>query len=202
MRPAEGEVLHFSEDPTIELFVPHVAVTSAESEAYVWGVDGRQAPSYWFPRQCPRAMAWVGDHTSDVDRDRIVGAGCGERVHAIEYAWWDAMRTTRLYAYRLPAGPFRPIAAPGSAPHAQVATEPVTPLGPAEPVGDLIECHAAAGIQLRLLDNLWPFWEQVIASTVAFSGIRLRNAKPRTTSPVLWCGTTTSDSPAPRRTRC
>jgi hypothetical protein len=32
-RPAAGEVLHFSEDPTIELFVPHVAATSAESEA-------------------------------------------------------------------------------------------------------------------------------------------------------------------------
>jgi hypothetical protein len=182
MRPAAGEVLHFSEDPTIELFVPHVSATAAEPEAYVWALDGLQAPSYWFPRQCPRAMAWVSDNTSEVDRERIIGAGCGERVHAIEYAWWDRMRTTRLYAYRLPAAPFRSFAAPGSAPHAQVAIEPVTPLGPPEPVGDLIECHAAAGIQLRLLDNLWPFWEQVIASTVAFSGIRLRNAKPRPAS--------------------
>ena len=185
MRPADGEVLHFSEDPTIEFFVPHVAATAAEPEAYVWAVDRHQAPSYWFPRACPRAMAWVGDQTSDVDRERIIGAGCGDRLHAIEYAWWDAMRTTRLYAYRLPARQFRSIAAPGVPPHAQVAVEPVTPLGPPQPVGNLIECHAAAGIQLRLLDNLWPFWEEVIASTVVFSGIRLRNARPRLTSPVL-----------------
>ncbi|HWS31977.1 MAG TPA: hypothetical protein VN408_04455, partial [Actinoplanes sp.] len=27
--------------------------------------------------------------------------------------------------------------------------------------------------------NLWPFWDQVITSTAGFSGIRLRNARPR-----------------------
>ncbi|MFF5293912.1 DUF6886 family protein [Paractinoplanes globisporus] len=182
MRPAPGEVLHFSEDPTITRFVPHVAATSTEPTPYVWAVDRRNAPSYWFPRQCPRAMAWVGRRTTDADRDRIIGAGCGDRVHAIEYAWLDAMRTTTLYAYRLPAGPFEPISSPGAQPHAMVATEPVTPLVPPEPVGNLIDCHAAAGIQLRLLDNLWPFWDEVIASTVGHSGIRLRNAQVRPAS--------------------
>ena len=179
MRPRPGEVLHFSEDPGIDRFHPHVAKTSREAEAYVWAVDAVQAPAYWFPRQCPRAMAWVRPGTSEVDRDRIVGAGCGDRVHAIEYAWWDGMRTARLYAYRFDAGPFRPHASPGSVPHARVAVEPVVPLGPPEPVGDLIECHARAGIQLRLLDNLWPFWDEVVTSSLAFSGIRLRNARPR-----------------------
>jgi len=176
MFPDAGEVLHFSEDPTIELFVPHVAATASETEAYVWAVGPDRAPDYWFPRECPRALAWVRPGTSDVDRDRIIGAGCGDRVHAIEYAWWDAMRTARLYAYRLPAGPFRPI---GAETHAMVATEPVRPLGPAEEVGDLVDCHARAGIQLRLLDNLWPFWDEVVGSSVGFSGIRLHNARPR-----------------------
>jgi hypothetical protein len=77
----------------------------------------------------------------------------------------------------LPAGLFRPFGEPE--PHAMVAVEPVEPLGPPEPVGDLLDLHARAGIQLRLLDNLWPFWDEVITSTVGFSGIRLRNAKPR-----------------------
>ena len=57
MRPARGQVLHFSEDPTITVFEPHVARTARLPDAYVWAVDGAQAPSYWFPRQCPRAMA-------------------------------------------------------------------------------------------------------------------------------------------------
>jgi hypothetical protein len=173
MRPRPGEVLHFSEDPTITLFEPHVAATARQREAYVWAVDGRNAPSYWFPRQCPRAMAWTSPATLDLDRDRIIGAGGGERVHAIEYGWLDALRTTTLFAYRFDADRFRPL---GEA--ALVSTEPVTPLGPPEPVGDLLARHAEAGIQLRVLPNLWEFWDQVIVSTLDFSGIRLHNAVP------------------------
>jgi hypothetical protein len=59
-----------------------------------------------------------------------------------------------------------------------VSTEPVTPLAPPEAVGNLIDCHAAAGIQLRLLPNLWPYWREVITTTLGFSGIRLRNSQP------------------------
>src|SRR3954451_4817105 len=71
-----AEVYHFSEDPTITRFEPHVAATAQEPDAYVWAVDEARCPDYWFPRQCPRAMAWVGPDTTDADRDRIIGAGC------------------------------------------------------------------------------------------------------------------------------
>jgi hypothetical protein len=173
MRPEPGQVLHFSEDPTITRFVPHVAATAQQPEAYVWAVDHGRSPDYWFPRQCPRAMAWTGPDTTAEDRDRIVGAGCGERVHAVEYGWLEAIRTARVFAYRLPAALFTPFGG-----HAHVAVEPVEPLGPPEPVGDLVALHAEAGIQLRVLPNLWPFWAAVRASSLQFSGIRLRNALP------------------------
>ncbi|MFI6601736.1 DUF6886 family protein [Nonomuraea sp. NPDC050536] len=174
MRPDAGQVLHFSEDPTIERFDPHVATTSALSEPYVWAVAADRCPDYWFPRQCPRAMAWKGPHTTGEDADRIIGAGCGDRVHAVEYGWLKAIMDVRLYAYRLPAEHFTPI---GDPPHAVVARIPVEPLGPPEPVSDLFDLHEQAGIQLRVLDNLWPFWNEVTASTLEFSGIRLRNAR-------------------------
>lgn len=177
MRPEPGQVLHFSEDPTITRFVPHVAPTSRQPEAYVWAVDHARSPSYWFPRNCPRAMTWATPETTAADLDRIVGPGCGERVHAIEYGWLEPLRTVRLYAYRLPAAPFRPFGEP--VPNAHVAVEPVTPLDVPEPVGDLLRLHEEAGIQLRVLNNLWPFWDNVITSTLDFSGIRLRNARPR-----------------------
>jgi hypothetical protein len=177
VKPPPGQVLHFSEDPTITRFVPHVAATARHDTAYVWAVGADRAPDYWFPRQCPRALVWVEPSTTGADRDRIIGAGCGERLHAIEYGWLPAIQTVRLYAYRLPAAPFRPIDA--ADPHALVATEPVTPLGPAEPVTDLFALHAEAGIQLRVLTNLWPFWDQVVGSTLGYSGIRLHNAIPR-----------------------
>lgn len=169
-------MLHFSEDPTITRFVPHLASTRHIDQPYVWAVDYARCPDYWFPRQCPRAMAWVTPSTSEVDRERILGPGGGDRVHAIEDDWLEAMRTVRLWAYRLPAAPFRPI---GPHRHAMVATEPVEPLGPPEPVGDLIALHAEAGIQLRVLPNLWLFWDVVITTTLGFSGIRLHNARPR-----------------------
>lgn len=173
MRPPSGEVLHFSEDPTIRRFVPHVAATAHEREALVWAVGSAEAPDYWFPGQCPRAMAWALPTSTQSDRQSVLGP-CTSRVHAIEYAWIDRLRTTRLFAYRFPAASFSPIGAP--TPHAFVSREPVEPLGPPEFVGDLVGLHEAAGIELRVLENLWCFWRAVTASTLGFSGIR---AAPR-----------------------
>ncbi|RSM35789.1 hypothetical protein DMA12_42915 [Amycolatopsis balhimycina DSM 5908] len=174
MRPAPGEVLHFSEDPAITRFEPHVAATARQPEAYVWAVGADRAPDYWFPRQCPRAMAWATVETSPEDRS-LLGPGV-DRVHAIEYGWLEAMRTVRLFAYRFAAASFRPF---GTHAHAVVATEPVAPLGPPEPVGDLLAWHEEAGIELRVLPNLWPFVDAVADSSLGFSGIRLGNARPR-----------------------
>jgi hypothetical protein len=49
------------------------------------------------------------------------------------------------------------------------ATERVTIDGP-------LARHAAAGIELRVVPSIWPFWRRVTASTVEFSASRLRNA--------------------------
>lgn len=170
-------MLHFSEDPTITVFAPHVALTAVHEVALVWAVDGPRCPDYWFPRDCPRAMAWVEPSTAPADAERILGPGGGHRVHAIEYSWLARVQSVRLYAYRLPAQPFAPVSE--ADPYAVVARETVTPLGRPQPVGDLLELHRVDGIQLRLLDNLWPFWDQVVTTTMGFSGIRLRNAAPR-----------------------
>ena len=80
---------------------------------------------------------------------------------------------------RLPAAGFTPFGTP--VPHACVSTQPVEPLGPAEPVGSLLRLHEKAGVQLRLLTNLWAFWDAVTISTLGFSGIRMPNAQPRQT---------------------
>lgn len=82
MLPDPGELLHFSEDPSIRSFVPHVATTALQPEAYVWTVDALNSPCYWFPRQCPRVCSWgdeplgppvaVGDLVQLHDRHGIV----------------------------------------------------------------------------------------------------------------------------------
>jgi hypothetical protein len=174
MRPGVGEVLHFSEDPHITEFAPHLARTARDPKAYVWAVGAEHAPSYWFPRQCPRAMAWATRMTSDADRKRVLGPHA-DRVHLIEYAWLSRVRTAEVFAYRFSAVDFRPYGDEHD-PHAFVAEDVVRPLGPAEPVGDLLRLHEEAGVELRLTSSLWPWWREVVDSTVGFSGIRLRNA--------------------------
>lgn len=158
MLPRAGELLHFSEDPTIVHFAPHVAATAQQPEAYVWTVDALNAPSYWFPRQCPRVCSWGDD---------------APRVHAVEEAWLDTLRATTLWAYRFAAGDFEPF---GERPHAHVATHPVMPLGPPEEVGDLVGLHAAHGIELRVLRELEGYFARVRADGLEFSGIRMGNA--------------------------
>jgi len=104
-RPAPGEVLHFSEDPTITLFAPHVAATAQQRDAFVWAVDAARAPDYWFPRQCPRALTWATSETTASDREAFLGAS--SRVHAIEYGWLEAMLVAAMgcYTFRLIRGP-------------------------------------------------------------------------------------------------
>lgn len=177
MRPPPGTVLHFSENPAITEFAPRVAPTSKDEEALVWAVDAERAPDYWFPRDCPRAMAWVSEATSDADRLAVLGPRA-HRVHVIEYGWLVRLQSVRLYAYAFDAAAFEPYADDPTS-HAHVARTVVRPLGPPEPVGDLLAQHERAGIELHLVSTLWPWWDAVIASTVGFSGIRLRNARPR-----------------------
>jgi hypothetical protein len=111
--------------------------------------------------------------TTDRDRCDVLGAS-GRRLHLIEHGWLPAMRGTRLYAYRLPAEAFEPFGEP--IPHAHVARVAVEPLGPPEPIGDLTELHAAAGIDLRAVDDLRGERDRIAASTLGFSAIRMRNA--------------------------
>lgn len=168
--------MHFSEDPTIESFAPRRSATQQIDTIHVWAVDAFHAPSYWFPRQCPRALAWTRPTTDPADSVRLLGPG-RDRVHVIELDWLDRLRTTRLYAYRLDAASFRPVADDG---HAHVCDHAVESLGPPDAVGDLVALHQASGIELRTVDNVWPFWATVSNSSLGFSGIRLANAKPAT----------------------
>lgn len=174
MRAQLGEVLHFSENPAITRFVPQVAATAAQPDAYVWAVDSNRCPDHWFPRQCPRAMAWVVPGTTAADRLTVLGPGGGSRVHAIEYGWVEALSTVQLYAYRFAADNFRPLGDPE--PHAMVAEREVVPLGPPQRVRNLWDLHEEAGIQIRVLPRLSDFWAEVIVTSLGWSGIRLRNA--------------------------
>ncbi len=137
----------------------------------MWGIDSEHAPAYWFPRECPRGAFWAVAGTSEVDVRRFLSGERSSRVHTIQADWLDVMRSARLIAYRLPPDTFDPY---DRAAGYWVSREPVEPVEVIE-LGDLLSKHIEPGIELRIVPRLRPLWEQVIASTLEFSGIRLRN---------------------------
>ncbi len=163
---------HFSEDPGLGRLEPRVTPEGDTDDEVVWAVDTRHAPLYWFPRDCPRGCIWASDSTTPEDRERFLGQTVASRVHVIESAWLGRLRSCDLFAYELPTATFR---VHGEVGGYWTSPEPVDPLG-RHVVGDLLERHAAAGFELRVTPSIWPFWRRVTASTLAFSGCRLRNA--------------------------
>ena len=137
----------------------------------MWAVDSRHAPSFWFPRDCPRGCIWPSSRTSEQDRERFFGQTGSGRIHVMESAWLERVRDCRLYAYQLPAGPFvrHPVGGYWISPVPVEALQRVS-------CGDLLARHADAQIELRVTPSIWPFWRRVTGSTVEFSGSRLRNS--------------------------
>lgn len=176
--PYEGEgpfaLWHFSEDPSLSAFWPRTPDNNPEAPPLVWAVDTRHAPMFWFPRDCPRGCIWPVTATTGEDRERFFGQSAASRVHVMEAGWLQRMQECRLYAYRLPTGPFRPHEVVGGY---WVAGEQVDAIDQVV-TDDLAGMHASAGIELRITPSIWPFWRRVTNSTMEFSGSRLRNSAP------------------------
>jgi hypothetical protein len=159
----EHALWHVSEDDSIRRFEPR--------EGKVWAIGTRLLPLYWFPRDCPRATFWAESTTTREDVGRFLGGDRARRVHVVEPGWLGPMREQRVVAYRMPAEPFVE-----NDDRFWISPEPVEPLELVE-LGDLVARHERAGIELDTEEHLLGLWDAVIASSLGFSGIRLRNAR-------------------------
>lgn len=174
-------VLHFSEDPSIRRFVPHIAATAQQDGAWVWAVDEYREATYWFPRDCPRITFWPHpDRPVTDDQRAVLGWTNATKVSAIEGGWLARLRTCSLFVYRLPGATFvrTEDVFGGEGVGFWVSPSEVKPIS-VEPVGDLLARHADRNVELRITPSLWALWDRVVGSGLAFSGIRLRNASPR-----------------------
>ena len=162
---------HFSEDPTIRRFVPHVPASNPTQAPAVWAIDTAHAPLYWFPRDCPRVTVWPRDESERPAFEERFGT-TAPRLHAVEAAWLERMRTVDLYRYDLPATTFRRWEEASGQWISRVEVVPST----VEPVGDLLALHEQAGIELRVVESLWPLRELAVSDEWDFSIVRMRNA--------------------------
>lgn len=167
------DLFHFSHDPSIQRFTPHVPPSNPTQPPSVWAIDAPHAPLYWFPRDCPRVTAWPRD---DAEQLAFREAFCttATRVHALELTWLPALSTTVLFRYRFDATAFRPWPEASGQWISDQTIEPVA----VERMGDLIRCHVDAGIELRAVPSLWPMRDIASSGPWDFSVVRFANARP------------------------
>ena len=96
-------------------------------------------------------------------------------MHAIEAGWLERFRRCELYAYQFTLGSFEKQDPKAGYWIARTSVEPLT----VEPVRDLLERHADAGIEFRVVNTLWPLIDAISASDLQFSISRKSNARPR-----------------------
>ena len=164
-------LFHVSEESGIERFEPRASEQA--SGLVVWAIDAERLRNYLVPRECPRVTFYAGRETVAADVERFLGSS--RAVLAEESDWFERLRSCRLYCYQLPPATFECIdqcagyfmsQAPVVPTHVQVFDDPIAEL-------------RRRGVELRFVPNLWPLRDAVIASTLQFSIIRMRNAQPR-----------------------
>ena len=164
-------LFHVSEESGIERFEPRPSPYT--DEPVVWAIDTDRLRNYLLPRECPRVTYYAGCETTAADVERFLGAS--PAVIAIESAWWERLRSCRLYCYHLPPQSF---ACMDECAGYFVSRRPVMP-AQVEVVDDLLAALLGRGIELRFVPNLWPLRDAVVSSTLRYSLIRMRNALPR-----------------------
>lgn len=164
---------HVSDQPGIAIFEPRES-RLGQLESLVWAIDLKHLPNYLLPRDCPRVTFAAGPDTSKHDIERFIKPVSASRVIAVESAWLSRISKGRLYVYEL------------SSPHFELQDEcagyyvsPVAVKPNAERcVDNLFEELFRHDIELRVMKSLWDLWDEVIASSLEYSIIRMRNAQP------------------------
>ncbi|HYN84240.1 MAG TPA: hypothetical protein VER32_03240 [Pyrinomonadaceae bacterium] len=162
-------LFHVSEEQGIERFEPRAA--EGGGEPVVWAVDGERLRNYLVPRECPRVTFYAGPGTSAEDAERFLGAS--PAVVAVEGGWLGRLRSCRLYCYHLPPETFECV---DECAGYFVSREAAVPAR-VEVFDDLMTELLGRGVELRFVPNLWPLHDAVVASSLRFSCIRMRNAR-------------------------
>ena len=139
----------------------------------VWAIDAEHLRNYLLPRDCPRVTYYRGRTSTKADVEQLLGPHFA--VVAVERDWLERIRTARLYCYHVPETTFESLDAGAGY---FVSRTPVVPVR-VETITDPSKAIVAAGADFRVVDGLWGLHDAVSASTLQFSMIRMKNARPR-----------------------
>jgi hypothetical protein len=170
-------LFHVSEQSGIARFEPRPAPSPASGleGSMVWAVDGAHLHNYLLPRDCPRVTFYALPASMPEDVARLLAGTDAAYVVAIESCWLPVVLQTRLYLYELPPETFSAID-PGAGYY--ISREPVAPRAVTQ-IDDLLGALLRHNVELRVMPSLWKLRDAVVASTLQFSIIRMRNALPQ-----------------------
>jgi hypothetical protein len=164
-------LFHISEESGIERFEP--LASQYTSGLVVWAIDDARLRNYLVPRECPRVTYYAGRDTTAADVERFLGSS--PAVIAIESGWLARLTSCRLYCYHMPPDTFECI---DECAGYYVSPAVVIPVH-VEVFNDPMAELARRGVELRFVPSLWPLADAVVASSLQFSLIRMRNALSR-----------------------
>jgi hypothetical protein len=167
-----ARLFHFSDDAHLERFVPHVPPSNPGHPPAVWAIDAEHAPLYWFPRMCPRISVWARTPAEQSVLTDVFGTEA-HRICAAEIHWLDGIRRGQLHRYVFDGSMFHP----WEQADGQYVTDQVVEPIAVERLDDLLALHAAADVELRLTPRLGRLMDQITASGLPFSFVRIRDAR-------------------------
>ena len=167
---------HVSDQPGIRLFEPRPALYpgAGVSDNVVWAVDEEHLHNYLLPRDCPRVTFCATQHSDPVDVQRLIGPGGARYVVAIESRWLPEIQRQYLYKYELDPQDFTVLDEGAGYYISRRAAVPISETKIADILGALVEHD----VELHIMASLWELREAVIHSTLQYSIIRMRNARP------------------------
>jgi hypothetical protein len=170
-------LFHVSEESGIASFEPRPVPSpdSGVTGEAVWAVDEAHLPNFILPRDCPRVTYGIGTRTSEEDRTRFFAHSTARRIVAVEAKWAPAILSCTLFLYEMPTMSFELALEDAGFYIARAAVVPTAVTEVRDAIGEMLRRE----VELRFLPELWPLNDAVIASTLEFSNIRMRNAAPR-----------------------
>lgn len=157
----------------IEDFQPRVPPLGGEP--VVWAVDEEHLANYLLPRDCPRVTFYARPDSAPEDASRLMGPTFPRCVVAIESVWLARAISSPLHIYELPPDTFECVDA-GAGYYTSKVPVPYLECRTLDtPLLELVK----SGAELRVIPSLWPLRDAVLASSLQFSFIRMRNAAPR-----------------------
>ncbi len=167
-------LFHASEEKEIEVFEPRVPkCRQYGTEPIVWAVEESRLPNFLTPRNCPRVAYYKGENTTEEDIARFFSTPTSSYVLVMEGLWYKTIRKTAVYTYEFDPADFTLSDVRAGYYVSGKAQHPIGVTKYSDLLGELV----GRGVEVRFVDDLWAVAEQVKASTLDWSLIRMGYAQ-------------------------